>query len=44
MHTECTYVFGMVLRVTINSLSRINRLAFIKEMQCVFCETGADTA
>jgi hypothetical protein len=37
-------VFGIVLRVTINSLCRINRLAFIKEMQSVSCETGANTA
>jgi len=44
MRAECTYVFVKVLRVTINSLRRINRLAFIKEMQRVSCETGADTA
>lgn len=29
---QCTYMFGMVLRVTINSLRRVNRLAFTKEM------------
>jgi hypothetical protein len=37
-------MFGTILRVKINSLRRINRLAFIKEMQCVSCETGVDTA
>lgn len=32
MRTECTYMFGIILRVTINSLGRVNRLAFRKEM------------
>jgi hypothetical protein len=32
MRTDCTYMFRMFLRVTINSLRRVNRLAFVKEM------------